>query len=129
VKALLTIALLFAEGLADLDLGASCGDTVQYRLDLARRNLVVDPEPPAPDGGAALLAVNDALGFFGRLFAANKRLALMISPVRGCRDLKQRPGEFASDWHLAEYLNNVQFIARNSRPAKHNGTHTTENRQ
>jgi hypothetical protein len=34
---------------------------------------------------------------------------------RSCRDLEQRPGEFAFAWHLAEYLNDVQF----SRPAKH----------
>ena len=34
---------------------------------------------------------------------------------RSCGDLEQRPGEFAFAWHLAEYLNDVQF----SRPAKH----------
>jgi hypothetical protein len=53
----------------------------------------------------------------------------MTGFVRCCRNPKQRTCKIIFAWHLAEYLNDVQFIARSSRPAKNNGTYIPENRQ
>jgi hypothetical protein len=47
----------------------------------------------------------------------------VTAPISG------RPDELTLAWHVAKFLEHIQFIAGNARPSKRNGTHITENRQ
>jgi hypothetical protein len=64
---------------------------------------------------------------FRKTLAHFERRASMIDRARCRRDLEQRSGEIARTWRIAEYPDNIQFIARNGRPAKRNRTHIAEN--
>jgi hypothetical protein len=59
----------------------------------------------------------------------NNRHASMTGLVRRCHNPEQRTCQIILTWHIAKYLNDIELIARSSRPAKNNGTYISENRQ
>jgi hypothetical protein len=78
-----------------------------------------------------LLLVRSVAAAFRRLGPQLKeRPASKLAFVRrAIASISGRPDRCALAWHVAEYPDHIQFIARNVRPAKRDGTHIAENRK